>query len=158
MRALSTESTKSLEALDFAPEAECRAVAGAVARELGGAAGPDLAAEAVAVVMQLYSAKDMTNPEAFLEYAVMSLVDFPEAVVVRLADPRHGIARECKFLPSIAELVQWCETETKRLKSLQDKVSHRLVQLARRAELQRGPIINGAASKGGFQKLSWSGR
>lgn len=38
------------------------------------------------------------------------LMTYP-IVAERCADPVHGVSRECKFLPTPAELIAWCDRE-----------------------------------------------
>lgn len=40
------------------------------------------------------------------------LCEYPEQVARRCADPVHGVSRETKFLPTVADLVGWCERAT----------------------------------------------
>ena len=40
------------------------------------------------------------------------LVTYPKIVALECADPLRGIARETKFLPTVADIVGWCEHKT----------------------------------------------
>lgn len=37
------------------------------------------------------------------------LTDYPRSIVQRCCDPRQGVARETKFMPTVADLVTWCD-------------------------------------------------
>lgn len=159
MKALSTVTSKSLAETSFqyATETECMAVLREIANDARDLCNQQLAAEAVGLIMELFPPKELNNPETFLEYAVMSIVDFPADVVAKLAHPQHGIARETKFLPSIAELVQWCEREVSARKAARAGATQRLGALNYRKRLSQGPIINDEDSKrDGFEKLSFA--
>ena len=161
MRTLSTVSSKSLASLDFtfASETECNTVLREIAADAQDVCGQALAADAVSLIMDLFPAKDINNPETFLEYAVMSIVGFPADVVAKLAHPQYGIARDCKFLPSIAELVQWCDREMEARKLARANATKRMAALNHRNRLAKGPIINeDKLKRDGFEKLSFAAR
>ena len=44
------------------------------------------------------------------------LVTYPRSVASQCADPIKGVSRECKFLPTIADIVSWCEKETEEMR------------------------------------------
>lgn len=104
--------------------------------------GHELAREVVGLLISLYPAREMNDPEAFLTYAVHSLVGLPADVVVMMAHPSYGLARSCKFMPSIAEMVQWCEREVKERREAVDAAHKRLAILRRREMLTAGPIVD----------------
>ena len=95
MKALSTVTSKSLAETSFqyATETECMAVLREIANDARDLCNQQLAAEAVGLIMELFPPKELNNPETFLEYAVMSIVDFPADVVAKLAHPQHGIVQ-----------------------------------------------------------------
>ncbi len=76
--------------------------------------------------MAIYPPRDMNDPEVFLEYAVHALVGMPAGIVAAMAHPGEGITRECKFLPSIAEMVQWCEARIAKLKAAKARAERRM--------------------------------
>lgn len=41
-----------------------------------------------------------------------TLRGYPRGTAVRCADKARGIMRECKFLPTVADVVAWCERES----------------------------------------------
>lgn len=44
------------------------------------------------------------------------LVTYPRVVAQLSADPLRGVPRECKFLPTPADVIAWCERETAALR------------------------------------------
>lgn len=44
----------------------------------------------------------------FSRLAMSALMKFPDRVIVDLANPHIGILQTARFLPSVAELVDWC--------------------------------------------------
>lgn len=50
----------------------------------------------------------------FLELAEKSLIKYPPDVVNMLANPISGIVTKCTFMPSIAEMVKFCDAEMDR--------------------------------------------
>jgi hypothetical protein len=101
-----------------------------------------LAREVVGIVVSIYPPREMNDPATFLEYAVHALVGLPASAVVAMAHPQHGITRESKFLPSIAEMVQWCEKRVSTVREAQRKADARLLVWQERHNtelLLRGP-------------------
>jgi hypothetical protein len=50
----------------------------------------------------------------FLELAEKSLIKYPPDVVDMLSNPISGIVTKCTFMPSIAEMVKFCDAEMDR--------------------------------------------
>jgi hypothetical protein len=125
---------------EFADAASCQALIKAIGEEREKAAGFRFAGEMVVNVLDVYPAKDM-DPVAFISYAARALADFPEIVVARMADPRTGIARECKFTPTVAEFVQWCERDEAAMSSAVATAERRLAHISRRERLARDGLI-----------------
>lgn len=44
------------------------------------------------------------------------LAKYPRNVATRCCDPARGVARETRFLPTVADVVGWCERETEPLR------------------------------------------
>jgi len=64
------------------------------------------------------------------------LVKYPRKVALRCVDPIDGIARECKFLPTVAEYTNWLERESQFLRRISDRESRIAAQLAEREYLE----------------------
>lgn len=154
MRNVSKVTSQSLaeSSLEYAQEAECRSLIAAIEADAADPCGPELAAEVVGVVLGLFPARELSDPATFLEYARLSLCGLPADVVVKLAHPSYGIHRETKFLPTIAELVQWCEREMKARKIALAQARSRLAVLERRK--LRGPIFDTPPQRASWEKLS----
>lgn len=125
---------------DFSDAASCKALIATVRHERSEPAGVRFAAEMLGVLLDLYPARDL-DPVAFVSYAAEALADFPEVVVCRMADPATGIARECKFAPTVAELVQWCERDEAAMTAAVATAERRLTHLSRREQLARDGLI-----------------
>jgi hypothetical protein len=54
------------------------------------------------------------NLGTFLEMATKSLVKYPESVIDLMANPTSGIVTKNTFMPSIAEMVKFCDLEMDR--------------------------------------------
>lgn len=93
--------------------------------------------KAVGLVAAMYPNRAMADARTYLEAASSALVGFPLDVITRMADPRTGIVRECKFLPSIAELCEWCAQAVERLKTDIRQAEDRMRLLDARAESVR---------------------
>jgi hypothetical protein len=69
------------------------------------------AAQAVTVICSAYG-QARTEQEAFQRLATVALEDFADRVLLDLVNPKTGIISSSKFLPSIAEMVDWCKSRT----------------------------------------------
>src|SRR5262249_6289979 len=49
------------------------------------------------------------------------LSEFPRQIALACADPVKGVARTTKFLPTVADVVAWCERETAALRTPVDR-------------------------------------
>lgn len=63
-----------------------------------------MAGKAALVIYGQFRKSSSDDPDVFYAAAKSLFTRYPEPVVVALGDPRHGIAGEQTFLPSIAEL------------------------------------------------------
>jgi len=52
------------------------------------------------------------------------LCTYPKTVAVQCCDLTNGVARETRFLPTVADLVAWCERETQSLRGVVEKEDH----------------------------------
>jgi hypothetical protein len=62
------------------------------------------------------------------------LVTYPRQAAMRCCDPIKGVARETKFLPTVADLIAWLERETADMRKPVDRDDAVTAQLARRRE------------------------
>lgn len=58
--------------------------------------------------------------------AVEALACYPSSVLEELVQPRTGIMRQCKFLPSISELIDFCDGVAKKRWRDQERDLNRL--------------------------------
>ena len=63
------------------------------------------------ILLSAYRRDDLADPEGFVAQLGMVLEGFPDAVIIAVTDPRTGIQRRLKFMPTIAEIVEACEAE-----------------------------------------------
>ena len=87
------------------------------------------------------------------------LAPYEDAVLLALANPRTGILKTAKFLPTLAELSEWCERERVRLFAIsaeQDRAeriaAHRALPPPPADEIERRARVVSVV-KGGLQKL-----
>jgi len=74
--------------------------------------------EAASGIIASYPSGKPANERGYLGAISSVLAEYPRQVVARCSSPLQGIVRECKFLPSVAELVAWCEREKAGLERL----------------------------------------
>jgi hypothetical protein len=70
---------------------------------------PAIAAERARLLFGCYRRGDANDPETYTAAIAAILAEYPPDVVQRVTDPRTGIARKIKFLPTVAELSEECE-------------------------------------------------
>jgi hypothetical protein len=58
---------------------------------------------------------DANDPDIWVRSVVRVLAEYPELVVVKVTDPRSGLARKSPFLPNIYDIVQACDEWSVRL-------------------------------------------
>ena len=66
------------------------------------------------MVFGSYRRDDFADPESFLVQLGMVLERYPDNVIEAVTGPLTGIQRECKFPPSIAEFVEFCDDAQRR--------------------------------------------
>ena len=50
--------------------------------------------------------------QGYIGALAATLGSYPKSVALRCADPVRGVTRDCRFLPTVADIVGWCERET----------------------------------------------
>lgn len=121
----------------------------------------EYAVQCASRIMDLYPSKNVGNPETFIVAVVEALLEFPRPVVTALMHPRHGIASQSKFVPSLAEIVNFCEILMEKRSQGIREARERLAVLERRERLARDKIIIDEPQNResqGFQKLAFSMR
>jgi hypothetical protein len=70
------------------------------------------AIEAVGKMLNAYpNARDGVR-DGYMGTIAALLRQYPRSVALRCANPINGVCRETKFLPTVAEVVAWCEPNT----------------------------------------------
>lgn len=54
--------------------------------------------------------------DSYIGVLAKLLMEYPRSVALKCADPLRGVSRETKFLPTVADIVAWCENETEPLR------------------------------------------
>ena len=74
-------------------------------------------AERTKILIGCYPAGKPNDPEIYTAAIASALANYPEEIVKRVTDPRTGIQRKCKFLPSVAEVIEACEEEMRPIRA-----------------------------------------
>ena len=94
------------------------------------------------MVLGSYRKDDFADPESFRVQLGMVLERYPDDIIRDVTNPITGIQRTCKFPPSIAEVVEFCD-ETKRRKtyaSVWDQRSRKQLEERQQAVTEREPL------------------
>lgn len=70
--------------------------------------------ERAMMMFSCYRKDEVHDPEIYAAAAAAVFSDYPREVIERVSDPRTGIASEYKWLPSIAEVTEFCNATVKR--------------------------------------------
>lgn len=93
--------------------------------------------EAATRIVEAYPNGGRGAGEGYLGALAAMLGSYPRSVALRCADRVNGIVRACKFLPTPADIVAWCEKATE---PLRDRCEHEIRvsrQLSERAANER---------------------
>lgn len=99
--------------------------------------------EAMDAVMKLVAAFPNGGADAgrgYLGALASILVTYPRIVALKCADPIQGVARETKFLPTVSDIVAWCERNTddmKRPVEREDREARLLREVRERADADK---------------------
>lgn len=86
--------------------------------------------------------------DSYLGTMAKLIMDYPRQVAMRCADPLRGVARDTKFLPTVADVVAWCERATEPLRRDVDR-EHRVDKQIKARELwQKECVSDGLKEKG----------
>jgi hypothetical protein len=66
------------------------------------------------MIFACYRRDEAHDPTMYSAAIASILAGYPRSVVERATDPRTGIASESKFLPSVAEVREFCDHEAER--------------------------------------------
>lgn len=68
------------------------------------------AAERARLLIGCYRRDDVADPEVFARSIVAVLMRYPSEVVLQVTEPATGLPSKLKWLPTIAEIVEACES------------------------------------------------
>ncbi len=77
-----------------------------------------LIARQARILFSAYRRDDFADPEAFVLQLGVVLEAYADEVINTVTHPRTGLQRRCKFPPSIAEVVEACDSEAERIAKL----------------------------------------
>jgi len=141
-----TALVADIASLSQAPAETLTPMVAAVEEALAVRASQQIVRATVATVMAAYRSPDFHAPAEFARMAVEALEDFPAVTLLRLASPKTGIVRRCKWPPSIAELVDWCEQDLAPVRSAVE-MACRQIERCRQAEREAQRAIEVAAER-----------
>lgn len=82
--------------------------------------------------------------QAYLGTIASLLCTYPRSIATRCADPVRGVARTTKFLPTVADVVAWCEPDANHMRRIVDLEENTQRQFEERdkreAELRAEPL------------------
>ena len=70
------------------------------------------------MLLSAYRKDDLADPEVFVAQLGVVLEGYDDAVIVAVTDPRTGLQRRSKWMPTIAEVVAACDAEVQRLDTI----------------------------------------
>lgn len=105
------------------------------------------AVEAVGKLVDAFPNGRSQAPKSYIGALAATLCTYPRQVAAQCADPLRGVARDTRFLPTIADIVAWCEREKAALQQIVDRDDYN-AELAKKArELQQQESEHSAARK-----------
>jgi hypothetical protein len=70
---------------------------------------PSEAINLVSALVGAYPNGQPHDPKGYIGTIARLLCQFPRRIATECADPIHGVTRKTKFLPTVAEVAEWCE-------------------------------------------------
>ena len=77
-------------------------------------------------IVSAYRKDDFADADGFSVLLGTVLERYGDEIIDAVASPLGGIVRTCKFPPTIAEVVEWCDTEVERRKRIAELGALRL--------------------------------
>src|SRR5215471_13485570 len=74
-----------------------------------------ISSEAISAVSRLLSVFPNGaphDPKGYIGALAELLQQYPRVVAIACCDPLKGVARTTRFMPTVADVVSWCERET----------------------------------------------
>lgn len=109
-----------------------------------------MVSEAIDVVIRMlrgYVNKDKAD-NAYIGAIAELLMGYPRAVALKCADPFRGVVSTCKFMPTPADIIAWCERACSPLHHEADRERRVLEQLAAREEFKEQVVGESLKEKG----------
>ncbi len=113
-----------------------------------------VASERAAILLGCYRRDEVSDPEIFTRGVVAVLMDYPEEIVRRITDPRGGIPSRLKWLPTIAEVKEACETEMAPVRRRREREEREARSRALIARALPAPPEREAEIADGLQRLA----
>jgi hypothetical protein len=95
------------------------------------------AIEAASRIVEAYPNGGKDAGKSYLGALAAILGAYPKQVATECSDPATGIVCECRFLPTVADIVAWCEARTKPLQRQVSRDSRLKEQFELREEFER---------------------
>lgn len=90
----------------------------------------------IEILLSAYRRDDYADPVNFVAQLAIVLREYPRDVIEVATSPTTGIQRHCKFPPSLAEIVEFCDNLHRRSRKLAEWEAGARAQLAERAAIQ----------------------
>jgi hypothetical protein len=79
------------------------------------------ALEAIGGLLQAFPNGGRQADKAYIGVLAATLMQYPRSLALECADPLRGAAQETRFLPTVADLVAWCQRRTYHMQSIVDR-------------------------------------
>jgi hypothetical protein len=128
-----------------------------IRRTLNDHMGTSEGIEAAARIVDAYPNGGRDAGKSYIGALAAVLVSYPRQTATACADRVNGITRDCKFLPTVADIVAWCERKTDPLRHAAEREERITAQLEQREEIKRNgrPTYDEMKTKYGDGKGGW---
>jgi hypothetical protein len=114
------------------------------------------AIEAATAIVDCYPNGGRDAGKAYLGALAAILGKYPRSVALKCADPLYGITVECKFLPTVADVVKWCERKAEPLYRDYEREKRTAAQLAERKHFKPYTLPSGTKRLSYGEFLEWA--
>jgi hypothetical protein len=95
------------------------------------------AIDAVAKMVDAYPNGRASITDSYLGNMANMLCQYPRLVALQCADPIRGVPTKSKFIPTIADVVEWCDPRTNDMQKTVSRDEHIEAQLRAREEWEK---------------------
>jgi hypothetical protein len=88
-----------------------------------------------------YRKDDFADPKVFLVNLGMVLERYADDIISHATSPVTGIQKHCKFPPSIAEVVEFCDDEQARQQRIRELSQYKLTHREPRPKQHRANVL-----------------